>query len=176
MAADRTEWAKAYARQARSDFSVYALLARNLDVETCHALHFLQMAGEKIAKAFRFRDTGTGLDALLSEHVALSVFIPSFIRSAPVLDRYRTRHGDHRGVSSLAGKLRDLARDIERLAPAVDREQSPRNVEYPWEEGGKVLVPCDYVAFPDLNGFEAGRTFLRLLEIAIQDFEEVGIH
>jgi hypothetical protein len=40
------------------------LLGRG-DVPGCHALHFLQMATEKLAKAYRFRDTATKMETLL---------------------------------------------------------------------------------------------------------------
>jgi hypothetical protein len=31
--------------------------------------------------------------------------------------------------------------DLE-LAPAVDREKMPHNVEYPWSDGVRIAVPC----------------------------------
>ena len=48
----RTDWALAYARQGHSDFAIYQLLALR-GVAVCHPLHYLQMACEKIAKAYR---------------------------------------------------------------------------------------------------------------------------
>lgn len=72
---------------------------------------------------------------------------------------------------------RKLAREIEKLAPAVDREISPANAEYPWLDDGRVIVPCEF-AYPNLTLLRerGGRTFLRLLESAIADFEQIRIH
>jgi hypothetical protein len=78
VAPDRAGWALAYAKQGDSDFTMYQLLSGMPDVPSCHRLHYLQMAGEKIAKAYRFRDTDTAEDRLTTEHVAFSRFIQSY--------------------------------------------------------------------------------------------------
>jgi hypothetical protein len=57
MSEPRRRWADAFLRQARSDLAVYHLLSgrSERDIPRCHALHYLQMACEKIAKAYRIR-------------------------------------------------------------------------------------------------------------------------
>jgi hypothetical protein len=174
MPPDRDEWSRAYAKQSRSDFAIYRLLAARGDVVACHPLHYLQMACEKIAKAYRFRDTATVDERLTTEHVAFSQFIMSFLSSAAIKQRYRGRDEQLRQIRKTA---RVLAREIERLAPAVDRETSPSNAEYPWEQGGRVITPCEF-DFSNLSLLRApgGRTLLRLIELAIVDFEEIRIH
>lgn len=72
--AARDDWARAYARQAASDWTIYRQLAAAPEVPRCHALHFLQMAAEKVAKAYRFRDTKTAEEQLLTRHVAIEEF------------------------------------------------------------------------------------------------------
>jgi hypothetical protein len=42
---------QAYLAQAKSDFKVFELLQGDDTVENCHAVHYLQMATEKLSKA-----------------------------------------------------------------------------------------------------------------------------
>lgn len=175
MPADRDTWARAYARQSRSDFRLFAeLLSGVATVEACHRYHYLQMACEKIAKAYRFRDTAASSSDLWTSHVAFSKFIESFLTSPPIKVRYRRREGALRSFTRFA---RRLAREIEKLAPAVDRDQSPGNVEYPWLVEDTVVVPCEFyypsmavLAQPD------GRRFLKLIQEAIVEFETIRIN
>jgi len=84
-------------------------------------------------------------------------------------EAYRGRAAQLREVTRLA---RALAREIEKLAPAVDRAGSPENAEYPWESGDEVISPCGY-SYPRLSLLTrpGGRTFLKLVTRAIQEFE-----
>lgn len=173
-APDRADWALAYSKQGGSDFAMYQLLSGTTGVPICHLLHYLQMAGEKIAKAYRFRDTDTAEDRLTTEHVAFSQFIQRFLGSPEFKKRYEKKEEQLREIVKVARKL---AREIEKLAPAVDRETSPANAEYPWLDDGRVVVPCEFT-YPNLKLLTepGGRTFLRLLEMAITDFEQIRIH
>jgi hypothetical protein len=71
---------------------------------------------------------------------------------------------------------RSLALEIERLAPAVDRENSPANAEYPWTVGETVFVPemYEYSVFKRLSE-PAGANFLKLVEIAIRDYYKITL-
>lgn len=171
---DRADWAFAYFKQADSDFKIYQLLSGTPGVPICHLLHYLQMAGEKIAKAYRFRDTDTDEDRLTTEHVAFSRFMQSYLGSPEIKQRYAGNDAQLREIVKVARKL---AREIEKLAPAVDRETSPANAEYPWPDDGRVVVPCEFT-YPNLALLTepGGRTFLRLLEMAIVDFERIRIY
>ena len=58
--------------------------------------------------------------------------------------------------------LEHIARQLDRLAPAVDDNgQRPDNCEYPWEVGETVVVPADY-SFPLIEFLErpSGQTIL----------------
>jgi hypothetical protein len=143
-APDRTTWALAYMKQGGSDFAMYQRLSAMPEVEVCHPLHYLQMAGEKIAKAYRFRDTDTPDERLTTEHVAFSQFIESYLGSPEMKQRYAGKHEKLREIVKLARKL---ARAIEKLTPAGEREASPANAEYPWLEDGRVITPCEF-AYP----------------------------
>src|SRR5205809_447099 len=61
---------KLWWEQAKSDHTVLVLLRRR-GVHECHVLHYLQMAAEKIAKAYLWR-TGR---APLRSHVGLMPFL-----------------------------------------------------------------------------------------------------
>jgi len=164
----REAWAVGFAVQSRSDWQVYGRLAADQQMPACHELHYLQMACEKIAKAYRCRDTSADLEDLLKRHVGFAKFMGSFLASPTIKDAYRGRDAQLREVSKLT---RSLAREIEKLAPAVDRAGSPENAEYPWEAGDEVITPCEY-SYPQLSLLTSpgGRTFLKLLARAIQEF------
>jgi hypothetical protein len=170
----REAWAVGFATQSRSDWQVYGRLAADQQIPACHELHYLQMACEKIAKAYRCRDTAANLEDLLKRHVGFAKFMGSFLASPSIKEAYRGRDAQLRQVSRLA---RTLAREIEKLAPAVDRAGSPENAEYPWETGDDVISPCEY-SYPRLSLLMSpgGRTLLKLLARAIQEFQPPSLN
>jgi hypothetical protein len=170
----RSAFAVAFLAQARSDWRVYQQLAAAGELPACHALHYLQMACEKISKAYRLRDTGGTFDEITSRHTGFGKFINAFLRSPTLLADYHGRTARHRAMCSSAAKF---AREIEKLAPAVDRATSPENAEYPWLRGGRVLTPCEYT-YPALSLLSepGGRAFLRLVGRALADYETIAIH
>jgi hypothetical protein len=162
----RMRLADAYAEQSRSDFAVYQIHLQG--AEDCHRLHYLQMACEKIAKAYRLRDPVSFNPDDLYSHVVFSKFIVGYLKSTPIKLRYRLQDSKRRQMDRYA-KL--LATEIERLAPAVDRKNRPDNVEYPWLTGETIFVPCHH-SYPisRLLGEQGGRDILKLIEIAIEDY------
>lgn len=136
----RLEWAKAYAVQGQSDLKVYELLGNaNPPLASCHRLHYLQMASEKIAKAWRLQDPHDSLSSLLKSHVATGEFIRKYLSSAEMRRRYMGRNEQ---LDALTKAMKRVASEIEQLAPAVDREKVPHNVEYPWSDGVRLTTPC----------------------------------
>lgn len=167
----KSQLAAAYAEQSRSDFAVYRVHLQN--AEECHRLHYLQMACEKIAKAYRLRDTRSFGEDNLYSHVAFSRFISEFLKAKALRERYRSQDAKRRHMERYA---RGLAASIERLAPAVDRERTPANTEYPWIDGAAVFVPIEYrFAVSAQLAEPAGRDFLRLIETAINDFQSISL-
>ena len=171
-----TRLAKAYAFQSQSDFRVYRALLQSadlLEIEECHRLHYLQMACEKIAKAYRLRDTISFSEEDLYSHVVFSGFIQTLLKAPQIKDRFRANDAKRRHLERYA---RSFAREIEKLAPAVDRTQTPANVEYPWVEEQVVLIPCQF-SFASLSKLKDadGREFLKLIEIAITDYETIRL-
>src|SRR5215211_6949959 len=114
MPPSREAWASAFAAQSQSDWQAYDLLAAATHLPACHQLHSLQMACEKIAKAYRCRDKTVNLEELLKRHVGFSKFMGSFLTSPSLKEAYRGRAAQLSEVSRLA---RALAREIEKLAP-----------------------------------------------------------
>lgn len=167
----RKDWAIAYASQARSDWELYETLQERGEPR-CHQLHYLQMASEKIAKAYRFRDTSTSEDSLLTQHVGFIKFLNAFLKS----DRVKQMYKETRQLREVSKRCRQLASEIEKLAPAVDAGKRPANPEYPWQQGGEVITPRDH-EFPNLALLDApaGRTFLKLLKIGIFEFESIAV-
>jgi hypothetical protein len=169
MPSARDAWGSAFAVQSRSDWQAYDRLAAEPRIPICHELHYLQMACEKIAKAYRCRDTAANLEELLARHVGFSKFMGSFLASPCLKEAYKGRDAQRREVAKLA---RALAREIEKLAPAIDRVASPENAEYPWQSGENIVAPCQY-DYPQLSLLmtAGGRTFLKLVTRAIEEFE-----
>ena len=154
-----------------SDFVVYQTHLQN--AEECHCLHYLQMACEKIAKAYRLRDTPSFTEEDLYSHVVFSRLILNLLKAPPIKDRYHLQDAKRRHMERYA---RGLAVGIERLAPAVDRERTPANAEYPWMSGGAILVPTRYrFAVSGQLAEPSGRDFLNLIAIVIEDFQSIYI-
>ncbi len=178
MSAERGDWADAFLRQGISDLGVHDLLASTLNASLphCHALHYLQMACEKLAKAYRIRDTSAALhgeNGLLRKHVGFSKFMSAFLLS-PVVKRGYT--GRTKQLEEVRRRALALAREVEKLAPAVDDESAPANAEYPWQAGEKVVAPYEY-DFPNLSLLRgaSGRTFLKLVHQAAREFDTASL-
>ena len=168
MPVTNKEWADAFARQARSDMAVYELLALMNEVERCHKLHYLQMACEKIAKAYRLRDMGMTIEETESSHKAFSKFIEGHLKSPDVKKQYA---GKKELLLHTERFARKLAEDIEKLAPAIDREATPQNAEYPWEDSEKIICPCDH-DFSRLSRLNTpdGERFIEIVKVAFSDY------
>ena len=169
----REAWAAACFTQDAEEWTVFLQLHARRDMPVCRALHYLQMATEKLAKAYRFRDTDTATEVLRSSHVGFRAFLKDYLNSPRIRDAYKGRDAQLRRIRRDAEKL---ARAVEQLAPAVDRIGRPGNTEYPWEDGINILIPA-YFNFPDLSLLTAppGRVFLNLLNRAFRDYSPGGL-
>lgn len=162
----RDEWSRAYAKQGASDLSTYQVL-RERQVHPCHWLHYLQMASEKIAKAHQFRHTYKDIESLLTQHQGLIEFINTYYRSPEMKARFAGREEQLR---SMQRDLTAFAAELQKLAPAVDREKSPSNAEYPWSNGVTLTVPCEHTyAMSASFSQDVRRRFVQTLKEASQD-------
>ncbi|MEO6434527.1 MAG: hypothetical protein ABIP55_02045 [Tepidisphaeraceae bacterium] len=160
------EWRIAYAKQAKADLQARERLLEHADLPDCQQLHFLQMACEKICKAYL---CGQGIDlrALQSSHAYVAISLPliarqQFARQSQQIQASR---------SWVIAAIRVLARKIELLAPAVrDGGAQPSNCEYPWESAtGTVIAPVDHNFQLNLLYEAAGRHLIKVLYTACDD-------
>lgn len=126
---------EAYLRQATSDLAAYGALEGAAQLPSCHRLHYLQMAAEKLAKAVLLA-TGSRSEAdVRGSHKAFSL-LPGILRGRRChtqLD-YATAKAFDAFLSGISG----LCRAIDELSPSIGPQQagggSPEgaNCEYPW--------------------------------------------
>lgn len=173
-----SEW-EAFLRQARSDYQVFALLLRlsREGVEECHALHYLQMTTEKIAKAALLA-SGVTFDKY--SHVAFS-HIPTQLARRDVARALGW--GQLRPFLTFLRKAGPLFRAIDELHPAVGAQSSEStskegpNVEYPWRGRSPAgtstwFVPAEhrFGLLSRLQRSREGTTLLVLIERLLERF------
>ena len=161
--ATNAAWAAGYALQAQADFRRWQKLEAEEDAESCHRLLFLQMACEKLCKA-RLIGDGTSPEPLQKSHGYIANPLVIVIKYQLQFQGEELRR--HKGLMELT---RHLAREIEWLNPAMNREQRPDNCEYPWEDSGQnVLSPLTWSFTPlQLLRKRFGTTFVKVLSLAI---------
>lgn len=144
MTAGIPDLATAFAVQACSDFEARDRLIE-ADLPECHQLHYLQMASEKVAKA-HYLARGDNPDALQTSHAYIAKAVPIIVRDTL---------GRTEGAKPawILNAVRELARQIELLAPSVDASGTvPANCEYPWQDAqGRVHAPCRHSFAINLN-------------------------
>ena len=160
------QWRIGYAKQALADLRARERLLQHPDLPDCQQLHFLQMACEKLCKAYL---CGQGVDpaTLRSSHGYISNPLPIIAKQQFALESHKARV-DRTWVIHA---LRVLARKIELLAPAMtDAGRHPSNCEYPWAgPDGTVRVPAEHNFGLDLLHEKAGRHLLKVLYTAADD-------
>ena len=119
---------EAFLTQARSDWEVCLdLMHRRKAWPACHALHYLQMAVEKIAKAAICAD-----DSPPPRTHAVSGRLVQLLQT-PAVARHLGFEADRMGAyRALLLAVSPLFAEIERLHPAVPAGTQGPNVEYPW--------------------------------------------
>jgi hypothetical protein len=162
---DAGEWVNALAAQADADFKAWQRYEEHPEalVAECHKLLFLQMACEKLCKAYLIQ-AGTAPEALRASHGYIAKPLPVIIRQQ-IIEMGR----DPGQMQGVLRHVRYLAEEIEVLNPAIVRVgRRPDNCEYPWEGGHRVMSPLNWTfSLSRLCTAPAGRTFLKLLREAI---------
>ncbi len=157
-------WARAYARQARSDLEAREQLLRNERLPVCHHLHFLQMAAEKLCKA-HLSAQGQPQDVLETSHAFIAGPLPLNVRQVIARDAQKLQRD-----TWVVAAIRKLSRQIELLHPQVDdKRRVPSNGVYPWMAAtGVVLAPRDHAFEMSLLHEKAGATLLKIM-VAVAD-------
>jgi hypothetical protein len=159
-----TECQRLFLVQARSDFAIFQFLREQSELPACHSLHYLQMATEKLGKAYLAK---RGPPAL--SHRGFSRFLKrlSTDRKAQRQMRYQ---GSNANWEHTIRKCREYGDLVERLAPA--HAANGPNSEYPWPPANPQHAPVefDFPIWKELEETASGRQFLnltqRLFEVA----------
>jgi hypothetical protein len=156
-------------QQARSDHRVFELL-RGRGIAQCHSLHYLQMATEKIAKAYFWR---SGSPPPRS-HAGFVQFL-RFLGQVRQNDQDRIANlFSFRRFADFQSWIRatlPIAYDLERLTP--DLANDGPNPEYPWPHAQPGTAPVNhkFAIWSSLTSVQ-GRNLMRFIHTAVDRFPE----
>jgi hypothetical protein len=145
-------------RQSASEMRVFERLRPLINgnsLEQCHGLHYLQIATEKLSKAYFLRR-----GPIKNSHKYFS----KFWRALPTAGRVRRALGyaDSRVYRNALLTVASLVARIEELAPDLAAQRP--NPEYPWPEPSYEHAPADF-RFPLWNQIEFGQDGQLLMHI-----------
>lgn len=151
-------------RQSVSDWRLFEELRNRPLREMCHELHYLQMATEKLAKAYLW---GTRTPPRQT-HASLVQFLRRTATSQRV--QVTLRFTDREQFTAMIHAALPLAYLIERAAP--DLAGDGPNPEYPWPRNMPETAPVDH-DFTAMREIETarGRRFLELIPHLLVTFE-----
>lgn len=154
-------------KQAKSDHDTFLLLMEMGSAE-CHLLHFLQMATEKLAKAYFWRSGSPPPKS----HAGFVQFL-RFLGQAPQRERKRIanqfsfkRFDD---FQKWMHAVLPIAYDLERITP--DLANDGPNPEYPWPHTQPSVAPVthQFSVWKSLKS-SRGRDLMRFIETAVRQF------
>lgn len=138
-------WRNAYFVQAQNDYQIFREFKKRTDIAMCQKLHYLQMATEKLAKAFMSAPAGGPPPRV---HTVIVGFL-RMTKNRPEIRRQLGFGFDQQAYGLYINGLIEVAEQIERLAPVGNEERA--NPEYPWiDGGGDVVCPVHYT-FPEFT-------------------------
>jgi hypothetical protein len=156
-------------RQAQSDFDIFARL-RRAGVHECHLLHYLQMATEKLSKAYLWR---SGKPPPKS-HIGFLRFLKAILDRRPAeFERIAKLLGFARtaDMERWVANIQTLAYDLQNIAPA--ESQNGVNPEYPWPHEEPINYPAGhrFTLWQQIANSGQGRKLLVFVSQAIARFE-----
>lgn len=158
-------------KQARSDFDLFIVLRRR-GASECHLLHYLQMATEKLSKAYLWR-SGNPPPRV---HTGFVRFIKALLSRRGELDRIAFVLGfnDQAGLVRWAGAVQPLAYSLQNIAPA-EAMDGP-NPEYPWPHYAPTACPVDhtFTLWNQLANTGQGRKLIDFIARATARFEQIA--
>jgi len=125
-------WRTAHLKQARSDLAVFDAISNQ---PICQQLHYIQMATEKVAKAY----LSAGDERPPQIHDVIVRFLRACRGNSFLQNACRMRREQFRAYVK---SLLTTGEQIEDLVPAKNVDKP--NPEYPWQENDKVIAPVDY--------------------------------
>ncbi|HTU25627.1 MAG TPA: hypothetical protein VMF30_09535 [Pirellulales bacterium] len=162
------EFQRLWWQQARSDHEVFLLLRRE-GISACHLLHYLQMATEKLAKAYFWRT-----NAPPKSHAGFVKFLRS-LGGTPTAHRSsmakRFAFNRFEDFQRWIFAVLPIAYDLERITPALASDGP--NSEYPWPHAKPANAPVSY-EFDVWNSLakHQGRELMRFVHRAVERFSE----
>ena len=157
-------------RQARSDHALFIQL-RRAGAHECHLLHYLQMATEKLSKAYLWRSGKVPPKT----HTGIVRFLKALLdRRAEEMDRIANilsfRHRN--ALNTWLRSVKPLADFLQNLAPS-EAGNGP-NPEYPWPHEAPAHCPIGhtFTFWDQLTKTGQGRKLLEFVERAILSFEQ----
>src|SRR5436305_2192032 len=160
---------KLWWRQAQSDLALCIQL-RRAGVHECHLLHYLQMATEKISKAYLWRSG----HAPPRSHTGFVRFLRALLDRRAELDRIATVLGFQRreDLDTWVRSVQMLAYSLQNIAPAEARNGP--NPEYPWPHEAPAHCPAEhaFVLWKGLLNTGQGRKLMEFISHAIGRFDQ----
>jgi hypothetical protein len=160
---------KLWWRQAQSDYAIFVQLRRT-GVHECHLLHYIQMATEKLSKAYLWRSG----HAPPKSHAGFVRFLRALLDRRVELDRIATVLGFRRreDLDSWVRSVQPLTYSLQNLAPA-EALNGP-NPEYPWPHEAPAQCPVGhtFALWNQLTNTGQGRKLMEFVGRAIARFEE----
>lgn len=160
---------KLWWRQSRSDHAIFVQLRRS-GAHECHLLHYLQMATEKLSKAYLWRSG----HAPPKTHTGFVRFLRALLDRRNDLDRIAAIFGFKRreDLDGWMRTIQPLAYSLQNIAPA-EAGDGP-NPEYPWPHQAPADCPAGYTfaLWSQLTQTGQGRNLIVFIERAITRFEQ----
>jgi hypothetical protein len=156
-------------RQAQSDHALFVQLRRGGSPE-CHLLHYLQMATEKLSKAYLWRSG----HAPPRTHTRFVRFLRALLdRRAAELDRIAKilRFNRRQDLENWAPNVLALAYSLQNIAPA-EAGNGP-NPEYPWPHEAPIQCPVGHAfdLWSRLTNTGQGRKLIQFVDQAVSSFD-----
>jgi len=157
-------WAEAFWLQAKSDWQMYNKLEQTNESD-CYVLHYLQMATEKLGKAYLLY-SGIGVDDVQNSHRAFTSFLRNIARNSYLQEKLGMNAAQLRAHIY---QILPMAHAIEKLAPAL--ASGGVNPEYPWQNpDGSIIVQIRYrFNLLDILEQKRGRDLVKLVKIVLDN-------
>jgi hypothetical protein len=156
-------------KQAQSDHALFVKLRRSGEHE-CHLLHYLQMATEKLSKAYLWRSGHAPAKA----HTGFVRFLKALLDRRADLDRIAKilGFGRREDLDKWVRNVQTLAYSLQNIAPA-EAGNGP-NPEYPWPHEAPADCPIGhrFDLWKQLTNTGQGRKLIEIIERALARFDQ----